>query len=322
MVESISNLSKDFVAHERLRGIKQTKNLVPHLKPLFDYLDKHGLTVSDVGVKQAQEFQTHLSTLQTKDGSMRYASLTLRTILSIVKRFYDYLKKTGMVYANPFIRIKRMKAERKLPRDIPTESILSKLLEDLATFWKQKNVSKKRAYYKAHVMAETMYSTGMRIGELLCLRQEHIDFETKVIRVKGKADKERLVYLNEYASGVLRLYLEKMRGLVNANKNSGRVFGITDRSTITPTFHKVLKQVATKYNLKHFTSHSFRHSLGFHLLRRGCDLRYIQLILGHEDMNTTTIYTRVEKNDLKSVLDAHHPRQFKSIRDEKHTSAA
>ena len=61
------------------------------------------------------------------------------------------------MYANPFIRIKRMKAERKLPRDIPTEQVLSKLLEDLSQFWKKKTTAQKRAYYKAHVMAEVMY---------------------------------------------------------------------------------------------------------------------------------------------------------------------
>jgi len=323
MSEEIQKLSLEFTTYENLRGIKQTRNLISHLKPLFSYLEKQGLTASDVKVKQAQEFQTYLSTLRKKDGSMHYASLTVRTIMNITKRFYDYLKIKGVVYANPFMRIKRMKTERKLPRDIPNEEVMAKLLEDLTMFWKKKTITAKKAWYKAHVMAELEYASGMRIGEVLELREEHIDFAKRVIHVpKSKGDKERLVYLNEYASCVLKLYVEHMRTLINANRKSERVFGIKDRSTITDTFHRVLKASGKKYGLKHFTSHSFRHSLGFHLLRRGCDLRYIQLILGHEDMNTTTIYTKVEKSDLKSVLDRCHPRQFKSIRHEKYTGAA
>jgi integrase/recombinase XerD len=321
--EEIESLSQKFISYERLRGIKQTKNLISHLKPLFGYLESQGLVVSDVRVKQAQEFQTYLSTLRKKDGSIHYASLTVRSIMNITKRFYDFLKNRGVVYANPFMRIKRMKTESKLPRDIPGEEVMEKLLQDLCRFWKKKKLKAKKAWYKAHVMAEVMYATGMRIGEVLELKEEHIDFERRIIHVpKGKGDKERLVYLNEYASHVLKLYTQELRMLVNLNRGSERVFGIKNTSTIAKTFHKVLKTVGKKHGLKHLTSHSFRHSLGFHLLRRGCDLRYIQIILGHEQMSTTGIYTKVEKSDLKSVLDRCHPRQFKSIRHEKRTGAA
>jgi integrase/recombinase XerD len=317
MSEEIENLSQKFISYERLRGIKQTENLISHLKPLFSYLEAQGLMAGDVGVKQAQEFQTWLSTLRKKDGSIHYASLTVRSIMNITKRFYDFLKNRGEVYANPFMRIKRMKTESKLPRDIPTEEVMNELLQDLGRFWKKKKLKAKKAWYKAHVLAEVMYASGMRIGEVLALKEEHIDFERKIIHVpKGKGDKERLVYLNEYAACVLKLYIQELRMLVNVNRGSERVFGIKNTSTIAKTFHKVLKASGKKHGLKHFTSHSFRHSLGFHLLRRGCDLRYIQLILGHEQMSTTGIYTKVEKSDLKSVLDRCHPRQFKSIRHE------
>jgi len=322
MNEEVQKLTKEFIAYESMRGIKNTKTILSHLKPFFTYLEKESLTVNDVRIKQAQEFQTHLSTLSKKDGSVYYATLTVVSIISMVKRMYDYLKHMGRVYANPFLRIKRMRTERTLPRDIPTEQVLDKLLECLAGFFKQRTLLRKKACYRAHVMAELQYATGLRIQELLDLKKEQIDFDKKVIHVKrGKGGKERLVYLNEYASDVLKLYVTGMRILINKNTQSSRVFGIQYKGTVTDTYHKVLKEAARKQGLTRFTSHSFRHSLGFHLLRRGCDMRYIQLILGHEDMNTTTIYTRVEKSDLKSALDRCHPRQFRSVSDDSKRNA-
>jgi len=322
MNEEVQRLTKEFIAYESMRGIKNTKTILSHLKPFFSYLEKEGLTVSDVRIKQAQEFQTWLSTLSKRDGSVYYATLTVISIISMVRRLYDYLKHKGVVYANPFLRIKRMRTERTLPRDIPTEQVMDKFLALMAGFRKQKTLLKQKAYYRAHVMAELQYATGLRIQELLDLKREQIDFEKKVIHVKrGKGGKERLVYLNEYSSDVLKIYVTRMRALINRNTWSERVFGIKDKGTITDTYHKVLKEAARKQGLTRFTSHSFRHSLGFHLLRRGCDMRYIQLILGHEDMNSTAIYTRVEKSDLKSVLDRCHPRQFRSIRDDNKRNA-
>jgi integrase/recombinase XerD len=124
----------------------------------------------------------------------------------------------------------------------------------------------------------------------------------------SKGGKERITFLNDYTSRVLRIYVREMKDIVNRNKGKKTIFGITDRATITDTYHKYLNRVCEKHGVGRFTSHSFRHTLGFHLLRRGCDMRYIQLMLGHEDMNTTTIYTKVDKGDLRNELDRHHPR--------------
>lgn len=318
MTEEHKNLRYKFIEYEKTRGIKSLGNLSAYLKPFFTYLEIIGKTISEIGYKEAQEFQTYVSTQKKEDGSFHYASLSVATIMSITIRFYNFLRESGRAYKNPFLGVKRIRLERKLPRNIPEEEKMNKMLKILREFRKQKKVREKRMYYKSHVMAELMYATGMRIGEVLSLREEDIDYDQKVVHIKcGKGGKERYAYLNEYAAKVLKIYTSEMRKLVNRNKSSDRLFGVKDKTTISATFHRVLKTAATACEISRFPSHNFRHTLGYHLLKRGCDMRYIQLILGHEDMNTTTIYTKVSKEDLKKELDTYHPRQFKMTHEKK-----
>ena len=317
MKQEYKEVVKEFIEYEKLRGIKKIQGIESHVKPFFKYIEEEGISLQEVGIKQAQEFQTWLSMLRDRGGRVHYATLTVISIIGMVKRLYNWLKVKGEVVANPFLRIKGKKTERRLPQDIPTEQVLDRILTRLEEFWKQKTLLKKKAYYRAHVMAELQYATGLRIQEVLELREENIEFERKEIKVKGKGGRERIVYLNEYASEVLKIYVKKMRKHVNKKSKSKCIFGMKGQGTAGKTYNKILKQEGRVEGLRRFTSHSFRHSLGYHLLRRGCDMRYIQLILGHENLNSTSIYTKVERSDLKSVLDRCHPRKIREVaRDE------
>jgi len=312
MTEEHKELCKEFTDYERFRGIKALKRIAPHLKPLFSYLQNETLKAEEMSFKQAQEFQTYLSTLEDKDGSLHYATLTVVSLISMAKRLYDYLRHEGKVYTNPFLGIKRIKPPKRLPRNIPHEHKMNEYLDYLSKFWEHKEVRARRIYYKIHVIAELQYATGLRISEVMDLESADIDFEQGLIKVRhGKGGKERIAYVNEYALKVLKIYITEMREVINVNKQSKKLFAVHDVTGIVQTVNKYLNKAAFSCGMGEFTSHSFRHSLGFHLLRRGCDMRYIQLILGHEDMNTTTIYTKVEKGDLKKELDRYHPRQFK-----------
>lgn len=301
----------EFESWEKARGIKALKRIRPHVKPFFTFLDLKGLSVAEVGFKEAQEFQTYLTTLEDAKGRPRYATLSVKSIVSMTTRLFSFLKQTKKTPGNPFRMIRRIKTERKLPRNIPVESVMNAILEELGRFWEAPGAREARMRYRAHVMAELMYATGLRIGEVLRLNVEDVDFVARTILVRsGKGDKDRIAYLNDYAARVLHLYVKEMRDVINMNKDAGELFGIVNMATVGTVFHKRLGKIATAHGIKRFTSHTFRHSLGFHLLRRGCDMRFIQIILGHEDMNTTTIYTHVDKGDLKRELDVHHPRHF------------
>jgi len=308
-------LKKGFIEHETLRGMKNMKDRATSLKALFIYLNEGGIEACDLRIKEAQEFQTYLCSLKNENGTSYYATYSIKNIIYVATNFYNYLKEKGKVYSNPFHHIKQIKVKRRLPRNIPVEEKMNEFLEILSRFWEHDHVRERRMYYKTHVMAELMYATGMRISEVLNLKEEDIDFEEKVITVReGKGGKSRIAYLNEYAAKVLLIYCEEMKEVINFNKEKSYIFGVISKATVTSVFHKYLSIAGEKIGIGRFTAHNFRHSLGFHLLRRGCDMRYIQLILGHEDMNTTTIYTKVAKGDLRKELDTYHPRQCKSIK--------
>ena len=305
-------LSNEFTEYEILRGYKSFKKIKYFLKTYFNYLDETYLEITRIKHKDAQNFQTYLSALTDDKGSVRYAVATVLDIIGIVTNFYNYLKVIHLVYANPFIGIKLLKAEKTLPKNLPDEKKMDMYLAKLKHFWKQKDTRNARFIYRTHVIAELMYSTGLRIDEVARLKIENIDFDRGIVVVKeGKGGKERYAYLNEYAGKVLKIYINQMRDIVNNNPDSSNLFGVTDGKNLDCSLNKRLNAIAKEIGLPKFTSHYFRHCLGFHLLRRGCDMRYIQLILGHEALKTTMIYTKVDKKDLKNELDKYHPRQLK-----------
>jgi integrase/recombinase XerC len=158
-------------------------------------------------------------------------------------------------------------------------------------------------------MAEFLWASGLRIDELARLRVEDVDTRARLVHVKqGKGGKDRTAYLTEYAAAVLELYLKRMRPLYCDGRGASTLFGVKNGRALDRMLNSSLKREAASFGLEHFTAHAIRHTLGFHLLRRGCDLRYIQLILGHESLSATTLYTMVEKRDLRRQLDRFHPR--------------
>jgi integrase/recombinase XerD len=291
--------------------MKSTKKLPYEIKILLNFLDQEGLDLKDINYKRVQEYRTYLVTLQNKDGAMHYSGAMVFDLLNTARCFYDYLKMKGVVISNPFIGIKHLKIVKKLPRHIPDEEGMERLLEKFRCFWKEKEIRQRRKLYKIHVIAELMYATGLRLSEVTALKASDIRLEEKTVLVRhGKGDKERIAYLTEYAVQVLGIYINDMRKYVNREKKNRNLFGVANGKNLASMLNTWLKQLGAECGIERFTSHTFRHALGFHLLRRGCDMRYIQLILGHECMGTTSIYTKVDKSDLRRELDTYHPRQL------------
>lgn len=190
---------------------------------------------------------------------------------------------------------------------------MEKLLDLLARFDGEHDLKKAKSAYRVHVVAELMYSTGMRVSEVAGLRLADLDFGKGIVYVNcGKGGENRIAWLNDYAGAVLRLYVTKMRKVM-ANewneRNEELLFGVRWGS-FARMVNKRLGQAAKKLEMSGFTSHGFRHAVGYHLLRAGCNIRYIQEILGHKLLRNTEIYTKVDSSDLRSVLDNCHPRKW------------
>ena len=310
--ESWQKLSYEFKRYETLQGKQSVRKLPYELKPFFIYLETKSLELEELNYKLAQEYQTYLTTLENPDGSIHYSANAVSGMMYTVKVFYEFLKTKGLVHSNPFKSIRNIKRKNKIPKNIPKENKMETFMESLRCFWKQKHLRHRRVLYKIHVIAELMYATGLRLQEVADLEIEDIDIHAKLVLVRNGKGGERKAFLNEYAAKVLHYYITEMREYINKNRESKKLFGVKSGKTMEDMVNDWLKAMGEQAGIKRFTSHNFRHTLGFHLLRRGCGLRYIQLILGHKDMRSTTIYAKVEKGDLRNELDTYHPRKFRT----------
>ena len=159
-------------------------------------------------------------------------------------------------------------------------------------------------------MIETLYSCGLRISELVDLEIIHVNLRQGVIRVLGKGQKERLVPMGQKLINIIGIYFSKLEE--NKIKNSSNFLFLSQRGkkiTRQAFWHRI-KIYATKAGLENnkISPHILRHAFATHLLNNGADLRVVQLLLGHSDLNTTQIYTEVAKRRLQNLHGAHHPR--------------
>jgi site-specific recombinase XerD len=286
-----------------IQGRRSLASRGQYLKEFRRWLESESLELGDVDVLKAEAYQTDLATRVNDEGGARYRSKTVSVMLWSVKSFYEWLRESGYVQRNPFRSVPRMKVGKRIPREVPTADELCKSLDELAQFWEAESTSEKRTRYRVHVISELLYATGMRIGELGALRVEDIDVALGLVRIRdGKGAVARSAYMNDYAARVVGIYVERMRESVHYRFFQETVFGTKDGRSLGGELNKQLKKYVG------MTSHGFRHAVGTHLLSSGCDLRMIQLILGHEDLKSTAIYTKVVKEELREQLDRHHPR--------------
>jgi site-specific recombinase XerD len=168
--------------------------------------------------------------------------------------------------------------------------------------------------YRLHVIAEFLYATGLRITEAAMLIPPNIDTVSRIVYIpEGKGGKARLAFMTGFAAEVMEPYLNRGRHPILAagsRKYGHTVFG-THPERLMALVNQELKKTCGALDLPVISSHGFRHSLGTHLLHGGCDMRYIQLILGHESLQSTQVYTRVDKEELKDSLDRFHPRRWR-----------
>jgi site-specific recombinase XerD len=298
------DLIEAFVQHQKAKGIRSLRKIPYLLGVFFSWLEDHGLSVADLTPLGAEEFQTYLATKEDEDGIVHYASGTVADIVQAVDAFYKTLADDGLVFQNPFYGLRHIKRAERLPRTVPTEAEMANYLKRLCAFDTHPTTRERRNWYRLHVIAELLYATGMRVGELAMLRPSDFDFEAKTVSIRsGKGGVARTAYLNDYAASVVRFYITQMREFVNHCHESDNLFGVASARNLDEALNPYFKALGG------FTSHSFRHAVGTHLLRRGCDLRYIQIILGHDDLKSTALYTRVSKEELRDQLDSFHPRK-------------
>ena len=319
MEEQYRKLFEEYLNEIKLEGhtVQGLLGLRIRVPKFFTFLTEKNLKINEVGIREAQDFQGWLIETGRLDGGA-YSPKTVNSYLIAATNFYEFAKRKGLVASNPFKEIKKMRIDKKLPRNLLKEDQMNRFLEKLSRFDEAgrtgaPSLKAKTTRYKVHVIGELMYATGLRVSEAANLLSTDINFSKGTITVReGKGGKSRTAWMNDYAKEVLKLYVEEMREVVfnEWNKRNGTLFGVRWQP-FEKLVNGVLRSTARELGFPTMTSHGFRHALGYHLLRAGCNIRYIQEILGHKLIRNTEIYTKVDKEDLKEVLDTCHPRKFK-----------
>ena len=245
-----------------------------------------------------QFIRAYLSFLYDK----KYTSKSVSRHISSLKSFFKFLLRNEYINKNPMLLISTPKVEKKLPNYInynDLETILS--IPDRNTPLGLRNA----------LILELLYSSGVRVSELVNIKLKDIDFNNNRILIFGKGSKERYVLYGSVCSKLLEEYLYKSRSVLTKDSEYLLVnkFGnkITDRA-IRMIIEDVIKQSCLKLKV---SPHTFRHTFATHLLNEGADLKIVQELLGHENIATTGIYTHVSNEHLKEVYYKAHPRAKK-----------
>jgi integrase/recombinase XerD len=264
---------------------------------LKQFLELSKLEISPLTLttKNIQSFLKHINELGMSAHSQA-------RILSGLKAFYKYMLFEELIVRDPTELIEGPRLGRKLPDTLSYHEIES-LLEaiDLSTSDGTRN----------RAMIETLYSSGLRVSELVSLKVDHIYFDIGFLRVIGKGNKERLVPIGQSALKHLDIYIKQVRVHSRIQKGFESFVFLNNRGKALSRVMVfiIIKNLAAKIGLKKMIGpHTFRHSFATHLIEGGADLRAVQEMLGHQSITTTEIYTHLDRDYLRQVIQEFHPR--------------
>ncbi len=291
--------------------LRAEKNFSPHslrsyqndLQQFFHFLKRKRCSLSDVDRLLVRLYLAELSQKNSRNSVIRK--------ISALRSFFKYLFREGIITINPLVYLSVPKKEKSLPHYLEEKEML-KLLESipLSNFYSLRD----------RAILETLYSTGVRIAELVNLNIEDIDFFSGMLKVLGKGARERIIPIGEKALGILRRYLtkrdelraqsSKLRAKSSELSREHSLFVNRYGKRLSARFiRKLINKYIKKITLeKKVSPHVFRHSFATHLLNAGCDLRAVQEMLGHASLKTTQIYTHVSLEQTKKIYQKFHPR--------------
>lgn len=225
--------------------------------------------------------------------------------LTVFRRYYRWALRERRISVDPTLRLLAARQPLRIPKSLTegqVEALLAAPDSDTALGIRDRS------------MLELMYASGLRVSELVTLKAWHVDRAAHVLRITGKGGKERLVPFGEVAGQWLHRYLIEARPEILGGQASEDLFvtarGVkAGRAMSRVMFWSLVKRYALQAGIRTSISpHTLRHAFATHLLNHGADLRVVQMLLGHADISTTTIYTHVARERLKNIVARHHPR--------------
>lgn len=234
----------------------------------------------------------------------KYSNKAIARHISSLRSFYRYLKKENIITNNPMLLISNPKIEKKLPK-----VVYSKELEDILN---TPDITTTLGLRDALIL-ELLYSTGVRVSELVNINISDINMNKKEIKIFGKGSKERIVLFGNRCRDLINQYLAVARcKLLSNNSYDYLILSKTGKKINQREIRYIIDDVVKKTGLKmRISPHVLRHTFATDLLNNGADLRSVQELLGHESLSTTTIYTHVTNEYMRNVYRNAHPRARK-----------
>jgi integrase/recombinase XerC len=250
---------------------------------------------------QTDDVRAYLAFLNERS----YSKATVARKLATLRSFYKFLVKRKQLSSNPVLVVRTPKQEKRLPRFLEYDQVRKLLETPSMDNW---------LGARDRAIMETLYSTGMRVSELVALNMDDVDFLGEVVRIRGKNKKERIAPISSSVLQIIQHYLEfrNKRAQNNANFDSKVLFvnkhgrRLSTRS-VRRKMDKYLKIAGLDPSI---SPHTLRHSFATHMLNNGADLRSVQEMLGHQSLSTTQIYTHLTTGKLKKVYQGAHPREI------------
>ena len=258
---------------------------------------REGLTLDDASTEVLRQWVSEMS----------HAGLARRTVarrISCIRQFYLFLLREGRRADNPASMLDVPTPEQSLPKFL-TEVEVSALMEATRPA-EEMSAARKRRFAVASAALELLYSTGLRISELLVLQRDMFRAESRMLMVRGKGGRERLIPLSDTARDAVSALIAEDSERPSPWLFSGRM---PARPLTRQGFDKILAEIGGRAGIEpsRLSPHVLRHSFATHMLAHGADLRVLQTLLGHADIATTQIYTHVQADRLKAAVEAHHP---------------
>ena len=292
------NEFKNYLKLERSLSNNSIDAYLLDIRKLTSFISENystSLSIENINVSIIESFIKHLF----KSESSTYSQAR---IVSGLKSFFNYLLLEEKIDINPMELIDAPKLVRKLPETLSIKEI--EIIINAVDLDSKEGMRNK-------AILETLYSCGLRVSELVNLKVQNLFLDIGFIKVLGKGMKERLVPIGTKAAECISIYMKDYRTILNISEGfEGYLFINRRGKNLTRNMiFIIVKDLVKKAGLnKNISPHTFRHSFATHLIEGGADLRAVQEMLGHESITTTEIYTHLNKNYLKEVVNKFHPR--------------
>ena len=259
------------------------------LKELASVLNNNIIDINEEDIKK------YLNYLYDKS----YNKNTISRKLSGVRSFYNYLYNHDIIKTNYFTDVHNPKKMRSLPHYLKANEI-DKVLDNTneVTLYGERN----------KLIVELLYVTGLRVSELVNIKLKDIDKYNKSIKILGKGSKERIVYYEDNCSKLLKKYLNNTRRKLDKNNSEYLLLNKFGNKLSTRMIRNILNNLTIGTSIEQIYPHMIRHTFATTMLNNGADLMTVKELLGHESINTTSIYTHVTNEQIRKVFDSCHPR--------------